>query len=153
MATKNEQREKQIQNCMKTLGLTREEAIEMLEEDDDIERGVTFDWDLSPEEHKKAMKNANTGTKKAPKEAKEKKPRKENPTKRLIINELATFLTENEEISANLVEITNPERVVRMVIGDDVFEVTLSQKRKPKDGKTAKPDPIPVAYIGGKQFS
>jgi hypothetical protein len=104
-----------------------------------------MEWDLSPEEHKKAMKYANSQEKK-PKTAEngEKKgktnynfdtstkKKKENPTKANIIALLATILTENGDFSAENVEITNKERQIAFVVGENAFELTLVQKRKPK---------------------
>lgn len=115
----------------KTLNISVEDAIEMQKEDWESDHGIEHDWDMSEEEHRKAMKNANVGEKKT--EGKTERKRKENPTKRKIINEIATFLDENDAICPDSVEITNPERVIRMVLGEDVYEITLSQKRKPKN--------------------
>lgn len=114
----------------KVLGISIEKAIQMQKEDWESDHGIRHPWDMSEEDHKKAMKFANVDEK-TPKQKVERK-RKENPTKRNIINTLATFLNENENVYFDNVEVTNPERVIRMVLGEDVFEVTLSQKRKPK---------------------
>jgi hypothetical protein len=107
-----------------------------------------MEWDLTPEEHKKAMKYANSTEKKtksaekAEKSAKKgataynfdtsTKKRKENPTKANIIALLATILTENGDFCAENVEITNKERQIAFVVGENAFELTLVQKRKPK---------------------
>jgi hypothetical protein len=56
--------------------------------------------------------------------------RKENPTKATIISEISAFLTENGYES---VEITNKERQIAFKVGADSFELTLVQKRKPKN--------------------
>lgn len=120
---------------------------EMLEDDKATDRGVIHEWDLSPEEHKKAMKYANVDEHKKPakKPAEpiatterkaptvynwntEGKKRKENPTKAAIISEIATFL---KEMSENVV-ITNKERQISFIIGENTYEFTLVQKRKPK---------------------
>lgn len=147
MAVSNKQLE-----AMRKLGYSDADIQQMLADDKRIDGGEVLEWDLSPEEHKKAMKYANVqekATKKAekPTETAEKsvkkgataynfdtstKKRKENPTKSNIIALLATFLTQNSEISAENVEITNKERQIAFVIGENAFELTLVQKRKPK---------------------
>ena len=94
-------------------------------------------FDLSPEKEKLAKKFANVDTKKRKKptvynlDAKG-KARKENPTKASIIAELAKFLTENSENACEMVEITNKERQIAFKIGENAYELTLVQKRKPK---------------------
>ena len=128
--------DKRIEAAMK-LGMSREDALAMLAEDKRIDRGEVMEWDLPPEEHKKAMKYANSDEKKkkAPTAYKfdtSGKKRKENPTKAGIIAELARFLTENSEYATENVEITNKERQIAFKIGDTGFELTLVQKRKPK---------------------
>ena len=128
--------DKRIEAAMK-LGMSREDALTMLAEDKRIDRGEVMEWDLPPEEHKKAMKYANSDEKKkkAPTAYNfdtSGKKRKENPTKAGIIAELARFLTENSEYATENVEITNKERQIAFKIGDTGFELTLVQKRKPK---------------------
>lgn len=129
--------DKRIEAAMK-LGMSREDALAMLAEDKRIDRGEVMEWDLPPEEHKKAMKYANSDEKKkkAPTAYNfdtSGKKRKENPTKAGIITELARFLTENSEYATENVEITNKERQIAFKIGDTGFELTLVQKRKPKN--------------------
>ena len=139
----------QIEKLMKTLRCTEAQAREILAEDKRIDRGEVMEWDLSPEEHKKAMKYANS-QEKAPKKVEKTaengkksagtaytfdtstKKRKENPTKGNFMALLATILTKNAEFGAENVEITNKERQIAFTIGENAFELTLVQKRKPK---------------------
>lgn len=135
---------KQI-TAMRKLGYTEEQIQQMLSDDKRIDRGEVFEWDLSPEEHKKAMKYANSDEKKkkTPEKTAKKggtaynfdttgKKRKENPTKANIIALLATILTENGDFYAENVQITNKERQIAFTVGENAFELTLVQKRKPK---------------------
>lgn len=135
---------KQI-TAMRKLGYTEEQIQQMLSDDKRIDRGEVFEWDLSPEEHKKAMKYANSDEKKkkTPEKTAKKggtaynfdttgKKRKENPTKANIIALLATILTENSDFCAENVQITNKERQIAFTVGENAFELTLVQKRKPK---------------------
>ena len=128
--------DKRIEAAMK-LGMSREDALAMLAEDKRIDRGEVMEWDLPPEERKKAMKYANSDEKKkkAPTAYKfdtSGKKRKENPTNAGIIAEIATFLQEMCGFSAENVEITNKERQIAFSVGENSFELTLVQKRKPK---------------------
>ena len=118
----------QIERIMRSLKCSRAEAEEILAEDKKIDRGEAVDFDLSAEEHKRAMKNANTGTRE-PKGEKTARKQRENPTKEAIIAEIANFLTEK---GYEKVEITNKERQIALKVGENAYELTLVQKRKPK---------------------
>lgn len=121
----------QLAACRK-LGMSDKEIAEMYEDDADVDKGVEMPWDLSADEHKKAMKQANADEHKKPTEP-TKRERKSNPTKAGIIAEIATFLTENSEFATENVQITNKERMIAFQIGDEKYEITLIQKRKPKN--------------------
>lgn len=121
---------KQIEACRK-LGMSDKEIAEMYADDDDVDKGIEMPWDLSKEEHKKAMKQANSDEHKKS-TTPIKRERKSNPTKAGIIAEIATFLTENSEFATENVEITNKERMIAFKIGEERYEITLIQKRKPK---------------------
>lgn len=129
--------ETQKERIMRILNVSAEEADEILKADKAIDRGERVSFDLSPEKEKMAKKFANVDTKKrkAPTvynlDARG-KARKENPTKASIIAELAKFLTENSENACEMVEITNKERQIAFKIGENAYELTLVQKRKPK---------------------
>ena len=122
-----------ISNLMKKLDCTAEEAKEIIMDDYDIDHDVKKDFDLSAEKLKEANKYTKTGTRKAPTAYKfEKRQRKENPTKRSIVAELAAFLRENSENACEDVEITNIERMIAFRVGENRYELTLIQKRPPK---------------------
>ena len=128
--------DKQIEKLMKNLGITEQEALELIEDDKAIDKGERVYFDLSPEKEKEAKKFAKAGTRKAPTvykldNAEGKRSRKENPTKAAIIAELAKFLTETSENACEMVEITNKERQIAFKIGENAYELTLVQKRKP----------------------
>ena len=123
--------EKQIQALM-NLGLTREEALQTLADDADIDKGKPKDFDLTKEQQKIAKQYTKTGTRKTA-DTPIKRERKENPTKALIIAELFKFLGENAEISAENLSILNKERQIFFKCGENDYELTLTQKRKPKN--------------------
>lgn len=120
---------KQIEN-MRKLGMTEEEIAEILEEDKAIDRsGVSdkvFDWEMNPEDHKKAMKLANSDEKKS--SDKKKRERKEDPVKRGIIQALFDCLDENYQQA----KIDNPERVITFWANDNPYQITLSFMRNLK---------------------
>lgn len=120
--------ETQIERIIRNLKCSREEAEQILADDKSIDRGERMEFDLSPEEEKQAKKYANTGTRQT-NGAKTERKRKENPTKAAVIAEIAQFLTENGYDS---VEIPNKERQIAFKIGENSYELTLVQKRKPK---------------------
>lgn len=122
--------EKQIQALMK-LGLSKEEALQTLADDKDIDQGKPKDFDLSPEQMKNAKQYTKVGTRKTS-TTPAKRERKENPTKTLIIAELFKFFSENAEISAENLKILNKERQISFSINSEKYELTLVQKRKPK---------------------
>ena len=121
--------ETQVDRIMKNLRCSREEAEAILAEDKRIDRGEKVDFDLTDEQHKQAMKNANAGTRTA-KEGKTARKAPENPTKEGVIAKIAEFLIEN---GYNSVEITNKTRQISFKIGEDAYELTLIAKRKPKN--------------------
>jgi hypothetical protein len=119
--------EKQIQALM-NLGLTREEALQTLADDADIDKGKPKDFDLTKEQEKIAKQYTKTGTRKTS-ATPTKRERKENPTKATIIAEVFKFLNEKGYENA---EITNKERQIAFSVGENNFELTLVQKRAKK---------------------
>ena len=88
---------------------------------------------MTPEQQKVAQKYAHAGTRKTPTAYKfTKRERKPNATKAGIIDELSKFLTEKSDFSTENVTILNKERQISFKIGDETYELTLVQKRKPK---------------------
>ena len=126
--------ETQKEKLMRVLGCTAEEADDIIATDKMIDQGKRTPYDLDPETEKMAKKFANSREKKKPTVYDfKKRERKANPTKGGIIAELAKFLEENSEFATESVEITNKERQIAFKIGDEAFELTLVQKRKPKN--------------------
>ena len=128
---------KQIE-AMEKCGFSPEEIEDIIKSDEAIDKGERVYFDLDPEKEKEAKKFAKAGTRKAPTvykldNADGKRSRKENPTKAGIIAEIAKFLAENSENACENVEITNKERQIAFKIGENCYEFTLVQKRKPKN--------------------
>ena len=126
--------ETQTEKIMRLLKCTKEEAEDVIATDKMIDRGERTPYDLDPEKEKEIIKAfVNTKTKKAPTVYKfDKRERKPNATKGSIITELAKFLENESENAVSNLNIVNAERIIAFSIGDDNFELTLTQKRKPK---------------------
>lgn len=125
--------QKQVENIMRLLECSEEEAIDIVESDKIIDKGGRTSFDL-PEEKEKEIKKLYAVKERMAKSADNKrgKVRAENLTKSGVIAKLFDFLNENEEISFENVTILNKERQIAFKIGEDNYELTLVQKRKPK---------------------
>jgi len=125
----------QVKRIQEGLRCTEEEALEVLSYDKEVEKASANDrlaYDLDKETEKEAMRMANCRDRKPTVYNFSQRERKANPTKGGIIAELAEFLTKNSQFATEDVEITNKERQIAFKIGEDAFELTLVQKRKPK---------------------
>ena len=121
----------QIQKLMKNLGLTEQEARELLADDTKVDKGQKMDFDLTPEQEKNAKKARATGTKKPTAYKFENRKRKENPEKRDILKavfELAEDCWDNAEL-------VNPERQVDFHLNGNHYSLTLTCHRPPNEGK------------------
>lgn len=118
-----------VKTIMKNLNCTEAEAKQLLLDDKKIDKGEKL-FELTAEQKKVAKQSTGTGTRTVYKF--EKKEKKENPVKSAIINEIYQFLSENEQLNIEMVEITNKERQILLQIGENRYELTLVQKRKQK---------------------
>lgn len=116
---------------MEILHLTEEEADELIAADKAIDRGEKMPFDLTDEQKKvsKSMRSVHTHKKKAPTVYKFEKKKTENVPKVELIQKLEKFLISEGLID---VEIKNAERLIAFSNGENSFELTLTQKRKPK---------------------
>lgn len=119
-----------IERSMKKLKLTREEAIELWLEDEGY---------IDNEEQNKLEKKAKdcritatihqaSAVNKAEKKTQKERTRKENPTKEMIIAEIAKLLPN----FAENIEVKNVGKLISFSIGNENYEIDLIQKRKPK---------------------
>ena len=124
--------EEQILKLMQTLDLTREEAIELINEDKEVDRmkDKDVDNDLSAE-HKKIKKQC-TNVKKGVNAYGKATTRELKPdeNKRAIIKVLEQALIDSG-IATN-VEITNIQKMIAFSIGSENFEIDLKRKRAKK---------------------
>lgn len=120
--------QKEIDNLMKTLELTEQEAIQTWLDDNDYTTNEVVE-----ELTKKAKENKTTLINKARANVENKKTtreRKENPTKALIITEIFNKLAEIEGISQLKVE--NKEKLVTFSLNGNEYKLDLVQKRAKK---------------------
>ena len=117
-----------IERSMKTLDLTKEEAIQVWLEDEGY-----LENEEQEELCKKAKENRITATIHEASAINKKKTqrervRKENPTKEMVIAEIAKILP---NFSEN-VQVLNIGKLISFTIGENTYEIDLKQKRKPK---------------------
>ena len=116
-----------IQRLMSTMKLDQDEAIQLWLEDE----GYLINEEQE-ELCKKAKENKvkNIGERKAPIVLKNKKEKvvKDNPTKEMVISEIAKILP----AFATNIKIENKAKLITFNIGDDEFKLDLVQKRKKK---------------------
>ena len=119
--------DKELDNLMKTLELTEQEAIETWLDDNDYTTNEQVE-----ELTKKAKANGTTkiGARVNVENKKVERERKENPTKALIIDQLWQKLAEIEHIS-NL-KVENKEKLITFSLNGNDYKLDLVQKRAKK---------------------
>lgn len=133
MTTKERKKAEKVKEIMRLLDCTEEEALDVIKTDEIIDKGGRTEYDLPIAEEKAALKIGRIDERKAKSaDNKRGKVRAENPTKSGIIAEIAEFLTEKSQFACENIEITNKERQIAFKIGENAYEITLVQKRKPK---------------------
>lgn len=125
--------EKTIADYMKRNKCDREEAIDLIKYDIAIESGEETEYDLTAEQEAnvKEMTRKVEHSKQGKGVKRERKP---NELKEAIVAEIAEFLREDAQGQAyEDVEITNVSRMIAFAIADKHFELTLIEKRPPKN--------------------
>lgn len=125
--------EEQILKMMKTLDISREEAIELINEDKEIDRkkDSQVDDDLSAEQKKAKKKYTNVKRGVNAYGKKTERVLKPDENKRFIISTIAKAL---EECGMAInIEITNPQKLIEFSIESEDFKIDLIRKRKKKE--------------------
>lgn len=124
--------EKTIAEYMKKNKCSREEAIELIDYDIAVENDEETEYDLTPEQEKNVQEmNKKVPHKKLSNVHRERKP---NELKEAIVQEIAEFF--KEEAQGQMyenVQIVNKNRMISFSVGEKNFEVTLIEKRPPKN--------------------
>lgn len=120
-----------VENLMKVLDCSEEEARQILEDDKKIDRGEKL-FELTPEQQKASKKARQTGTKKKTVYSFDtsKRKRKENPDKAFLI-EIFKKALESQE--ATNIEVINPEREMSFDFNDVRYKIVLSVPRNKKE--------------------
>ena len=121
----------QIARIMAGLKCSEAETKKIWEADKAIDKGEKL-FEQTAEQKAVERKMKNAGTRKPTAYKFSKRERKANPTKGGIIAELGNFLGNGSEFAVENVTIVNAERQISFQIGEETFELTLVQKRKPK---------------------
>ena len=124
--------EKRIVELMQTLDLTREEAIELIQEDEKVDKMTVKETesDLTAEQ-KQAIKKAKGGAKAVDAFGKKRVvERKADEDKRTLISLLYNTLHSADDPSCENIEVTNPERQIDFNMNGRRFRLVLSAPRK-----------------------
>ena len=120
----------EIERMMKSLGISEQEAIELIEDDKRIDKGEKL-FELT-EEQKKVAKKMKNSTRAVDAYGKTRtRERKENPTKRMVIELLVECLRNSGEVDN--IDVENAEKIINFTIGENTYKLDLIQRRKPKD--------------------
>ena len=124
-------KEEMIAKHMNVLGITREEAIQLIADDEEIDRMTRtsdIDGDLTTEQRKSAKKARQADRKPTVyKFDTTKRKRAENTGKRFLIDEIKKCL---ENPGADSLEVTNPEREIIFMSEGTKYKIVLSAPRK-----------------------
>lgn len=124
-------KEEMIKKHMNTLGITRDEAIQLIADDEEIDhmtRTSDIDGDLTDEQRKSAKKARQADRKPTVyKFDTSKRTRKENTGKRALIETIKEAL---ENSGCTDLEITNIEREIVFFADGTKYKIVLSAPRK-----------------------
>ena len=116
---------KQIENLVRSLGCTVEEAKDILETDKRIDKGEKL-FSLTPEQEK-ASKKVRSVAKSPTAYNFTKRERKADEDKRYLIEVFEKLLV--EQVKADDIKIVNPEREIVFVANDRKYKIVLSCPR------------------------
>lgn len=118
--------EKLIAKHMASLGISREEAIQLIADDVAIDKGAKL-FSLTPEQEKESKKARQADRKPTVYNFDtSKRKRAENTDKRFLIDSLQTSL---QEVGVTDVEVTNPEREMIFHFNGVKYKIVLSAPR------------------------
>ena len=121
------EREKLIDKHISLLGISREEAEQLVTDDEAIDKGVKL-FELSAEQEKASKKARAIGTKTTPtKPTATKRDRKADNDKVMLMETLQSALGELAEVTD--IDVTNAEREMIFFCNDRKFKIVLSAPR------------------------
>ena len=118
---------KQVDNLVDKLECSIDEAVYILDADKANDQGTQLDFELSPEEHKKAMKLANV--REHTMTSKPTRTKKIDDEKKAVIAGIAEFL-EQCDVKCENISISNVDREIKFTVGANKYTITLIKNRK-----------------------
>lgn len=115
-----------VEKYMKKYGCTEQEAIQLIKDDEDIDKGAKL-FELTPEQKKAVKKMSSTGTRKVSSTEK-KKERKVDEVKKTILNCFRVYL----EGKGAKVEPLKTEAEMHFSLDGEEYTVKLIKHRPPK---------------------
>ena len=119
----NQDKDKKIEKLVSLLGCSMSEALDIIESDEKIDKGVKL-FELTPEQKKAAKSATITTSGKARKKTKKKKKSDNNklPLMNNIIDSLNNCVQD--------INVINPEREITFMYNDKKYKLVLSVPRK-----------------------
>lgn len=126
--------EKRIAELMKTLDLSRGEAIKLIQEDEMVDKMTVKETESDlTDEQKQAIKKAKGGAKAVDAFGKKRVvERKADEDKRYLINVIQTVLANESEVNFEItdIDVINIERQIDFKMNNRRFRIVLSAPRK-----------------------
>lgn len=117
-------REKQIQKLMDLRGYSREEATQIVLDDEATDKGVIHPWNLTKEQERENKKNRQVDKSDREKREAPKREKKVDNVKKELINLII------ESLEVEDLNIINDEREVEFIYKERKFKIVLSAPRK-----------------------
>lgn len=120
-------REDRIKAVMLAANCSYEDAVQVIEDDEAIDKGERLDWEPTIEEEKKMRKATRLKVDRKPSGERKPREREADIVKREIVAKVAEAMGQYENV-----EIANVEREVTFVIDGAEYSLTLTKHRKSK---------------------
>ena len=120
-------REDRIKAVMLAANCSYEDAVQVIEDDEAIDKGERLDWEPTIEEEKEMRKATRLKVDRKPSGERKPREREADIVKREIVAKVAEAMGQYENV-----EIANVEREVTFVIDGAEYSLTLTKHRKSK---------------------
>ena len=120
-------REDRIKAVMIAANCSYEDAVQVIEDDEAIDKGERLDWEPTIEEEKEMRKATRLKVDRKPSGERKPREREADIVKREIVAKVAEAMGQYENV-----EIANVEREVTFVIDGAEYSLTLTKHRKSK---------------------
>ena len=120
-------REDRIKAVMLAANCSYEDAVQVIEDDEAIDKGERLDWEPTLEEEKEMRKATRLKVDRKPSGERKPRAREADTVKREIVAKVAEAMSQYENV-----EIANVEREVTFVIDGAEYSLTLTKHRKSK---------------------